>query len=393
MFDFDQSINRRQTNCLKWDKANLFGLDRVEYPFWIADTDFATVPEVVEAMRRRCGHPLFGYNFPGEGCIPAVQGWYERRHGWHFETEEAFASVGVVTVLRFTLEAVTRPGDQVLIFTPVYNPFEEIIRNTGRVVADCPLRETGDSYEIDFEDLERRLAGGVKAIIFCNPHNPVGRVWRREELERLAGLCCRYDVLLLSDEVHGDIVLHGIRYTPMGTIPGIQDRLAVYTAVSKTFNLAGLGASCIIVPNPELRERIRAELKKAWIMSPNIMACEAMEAAYRHGDQWLDELNAYLTRNSDYVQAYLARYVPGLKAARHEGTFLMWLDFRCCGMDSDQVTRRLAREFGVGLGNGAGYGRQADGFMRFNIACPLELLKRGLEGIRGFCGKYALETD
>ncbi len=384
MFDFDEPLNRRGTNCLKWDVADLFGMERVEYPFWIADTDFGTVPEVVQALKRRCEHPAFGYNIPSPNCIPAVQRWYERRHNWRFETDEAFLSVGVVTVLRASLEALTQPGDKVLIFTPVYNPFPEIIENTGRVVVDSPLAETGGTYQIDFELLERQLAGGVKAIIFCNPHNPVGKVWKREELERLAQLCGRYRVLLMSDEVHGDICLRGVKYTPMGTIPAVRDLLVVYTAISKTFNLAGLSSSCIIAPNPQLRDQINAQLRKSWIMAPNTMGCVAIEAAYEHGDQWLDELNAYLTGNSDFVLDYFAQYMPKVKIAKHEGTFLMWLDMRCCGVTEPDVAVALAQECNVGLGSGASYGSQARGYLRFNIACPMVTLRKGVEGIRRF---------
>lgn len=384
MFDFDTPLNRRGTNCLKWDVADLFGMDRVEYPFWIADTDFATVPEVVQALKERCDHPMFGYSIPSPNCIPAVQRWYERRHNWHFEQSAAFVSIGVVTVLRASVEALTQPGDQVLIFTPVYNPFPEIIANTGRTVVDCPLAEVGNAYEIDYDLLERQLAGGVKAIIFCNPHNPIGKVWTEEELGKLADLCAKYHVYLLSDEVHGDICLRGVKYTPMGRFEQVQDLLVVYTAVSKTFNLAGLASSCIIAPNPELKDKVEKELKKSWIMAPNVMGCVAMEAAYEHGDQWLDELNEYLTKNSDFVIDYFAKYMPRVRIAKHEGTFLMWLDMRCCGEVDGDLAAVLAQECQVGLGSGASYGSQAKGYLRFNIACPMETLKKGVEGIRRF---------
>ena len=384
MFDFDEKIDRRGTNCLKWDVADLFGLDRVEYPFWIADTDFATVPEVVEALKHRCQHPIFGYSVPGPECIPAVQGWYERRHGWHFEVQDAFASIGVVTVLRASIEALTQPGDQVLIFSPVYNPFPAIIENTGRTVVEHPLIEVGNTYEIDFRRLEQQLAGGVKVVMFCNPHNPIGKVWTWSELEQLTDLCAKYHVIVLSDEVHGDICLRGIGYTPMGRFEKIRDSLAVYTAISKTFNLAGLAASCIIVPNRELRAKIEGELKKGWIMAPNVMGCVAMEAAYKYGDSWVDELNLYITRNSDFVQDYFSKYMPKVRIAKHEGTFLMWLDMSCCGVFGDELAVTLAKECGVGLGSGSSYGSRAQGYLRFNIACPMETLKKGVEGIRKF---------
>lgn len=384
MYDFDKPLTRRGTNCLKWDVADLFGMERVEYPFWIADTDFATVPEVVSALKERCEHPIFGYSIPSPNCIPAVQRWYERRHAWHFEPDEAFVSIGVVTVLRSSIEALTQPNDSVLVFTPIYNPFPEIIENTGRVVVDHPLREVGNAYEIDYDLLERQLAGGVKAILFCNPHNPIGKVWSWDELERLCDLCAKYKVYLLSDEVHGDICLRGVHYTPIGRFEAVRNQIAVYTAVSKTFNLAGLSSSCIIVPNPVMRQKIQDELKKGWIMAPNVMGCVAMEAAYEHGDRWLDELNAYLTQNSDLVLAYFAKYLPKARIAKHEGTFLMWLDMRCCGILDDSLAAALAQECGVGLGSGASYGKQAAGYLRFNIACPRATLEKGLAGLRRF---------
>lgn len=385
---FDDVYDRRGTSCLKWDVSDLFGVESLEMPFWIADTDFSTVPEVVDAIQKRCEHPIFGYSIPGPDCIHSVQRWYARRHDWSFGAQEAFASIGVVTVLRYAIEALTSPGDEVLVFSPVYNPFFDIINNTGRRVADHRLVQRDGGYEIDYEVLEKQLAGGVRTILFCNPHNPMGKIWTRAELERLGELCEKYDVFVLSDEVHGDIELRGLKYTPMAAIEKMRLRCAVFTSISKSFNLAGLGASCIIVPEEQARKKIKDELGKAWIMSPNVLANVAMEAAYNHGDLWLDELLVYLAENSDLVQQYLADYMPGIKLGKHEGTFLMWLDFSCTGLPSSEVTRKLAGEFGVGLGNGSSYGSQADGFMRFNIACRRELLLRGLESMREFYRKY-----
>lgn len=384
MYDFDQVLDRRGTACVKWDVKEPFGVapNADLIPMWIADMDFAVLPEVQEAMKARCDHPAFGYNTPTPGCIPALCGWFERRHGWRFTPDQVVCGIGVVTMIRFTIEAITGPEDKIALFSPVYDPFFAVIRNTGRTVVDLPMEVYGGQYRVDYAAFERALKDGVKALILCNPHNPVGKVWSREELETIGGLCAKYGVYVMSDEVHGDIVMDGGRYTPMGLIPSVQDKLIVYTAISKSFNLAGLHQSAEIIPDPELRAKVEAGYHGAWIMGPNIMGFAAMEAAYTYGDTWVDELTAYLSGNARYVQEQCAAYMPKVGLVRHEGTFLMWLDLRCLGMSSDELTVVLGRDYGVGLGNGGHYGVQCDGFMRLNIACPRATLEKGIQAIR-----------
>ncbi len=384
MYNFDQVLDRRGSACVKWDVKDPFGVppDGELIPMWIADMDFAVLPEVQEAMKARCDHPVFGYNTPTPGCLPALCGWFERRHGWRFTPDQVVCGIGVVTMIRFTIEAITEPGDKIALFSPIYDPFFAVIRNTGRTVVDLHMEVRDGQYRLDYAAFEEALKDGVKAIILCNPHNPVGKVWTRQELETIGGLCARYGVYIMSDEVHGDIVMDGGRYTTMGLIPAVQDKLIVYTAISKSFNLAGLHQSAEIIPNPELRAKVEDGYKGAWIMGPNIMGFTAMEAAYTYGDTWVDELNAYLSGNAHYVEEQCAAYMPKVKLVRHEGTFLMWLDLRCLGMSSDQLTLVLGRDYGVGLGNGGHYGEQCDGFMRLNIACPRVTLEKGIEAIR-----------
>lgn len=384
MYDFNQVLDRRGSSCVKWDVKEPFGVapDAELIPMWIADMDFAVLPEVQEAMKARCDHPAFGYNTPTPGCIPALCGWFERRHGWSFTPDQVVCGIGVVTMIRFTIEAITEPGDKIALFSPVYDPFFAVIRNTGRAVVDLQMEVSDGQYRVDYAAFERALKDGVKAIILCNPHNPVGKVWSREELETIGGLCAKYGAYVMSDEVHGDIVMDGGHYTPMGLIPSVQDKLIVYTAISKSFNLAGLHQSAEIIPNPELRAKVEAGYKGAWIMGPNIMGFTAMEAAYTYGDTWVDELNVYLSGNARYVQEQCAAYMPKVKLVRHEGTFLMWLDLRCLGMSSSELAVVLGRDYGVGLGNGANYGEQCDGFMRLNIACPRATLEKGINAIR-----------
>lgn len=384
MYDFDQFVDRRETACVKWDVKDLFGVgpEGQLTPMWIADMDFAVLPEIQAALKQRTEHPTFGYNTPTPGCLPALCSWYQRRHVWSFTPDQVLCGIGVVTMIRFTIEAITAPGDKIAVFSPVYDPFFAVVQNTGRTLVDLPMKEQNGHYSVDLGVFEEALKGGVKAIIFCNPHNPIGKVWTREEVEAIGSLCAKYGVYVLSDEVHGDIVMDGGHYNPMGLVESVQDKLVVYTAISKSFNLAGLHQSAIIIPNRELRAKVDAALKGAWIMGPNIMAFTAMEAAYTYGDTWEDEVNAYISENVRYVQQQIREYMPKIKLAHHEGTFLMWLDLRCLGMSSDQLLVTLGRDYGVGLGNGAHYGAQCDGFMRLNVACPRCTLEKGIAAIQ-----------
>ena len=384
MYNFDKFVDRRGTACVKWDVRDLFGVgpDADLTPMWIADMDFAVVPEIQTALKERCDHPTFGYNTPTPGCIPALCSWYERRHNWKFTPDQVLNGIGVVTMIRFTLEALTAPGDQVAVFSPIYDPFFAQVRNSGRTLVDLPMKEQNGHYSVDLAAFEQALKDGVKAVIFCNPHNPIGKVWTKDEVETIGGLCAKYGAYMLSDEVHGDMVMDGNHYNPMGLVDAIQDKLVVYTAISKTFNLAGLHQSAIIIPNAEVRAKVDAMLKGAWIMGPNLMAFTAMEAAYTYGDKWVDEVVAYISDNVRYVQQQVRDFMPKVKLSHHEGTFLMWLDLRCLGMSSDELTVTLGREYGIGLGNGAHYGKQCDGFMRMNIACPRSTLEKGVAALK-----------
>ena len=384
MYNFDKFVDRRGTACVKWDVRDLFGVgpDADLTPMWIADMDFAVVPEIQTALKERCDHPTFGYNPPTPGCIPALCSWYERRHNWKFTPDQVLNGIGVVTMIRFTLEALTAPGDQVAVFSPVYDPFFAQVHNSGRTLVDLPMKEQNGHYSVDLAAFEQALKDGVRAVIFCNPHNPIGKVWTKDEVETIGGLCAKYGAYMLSDEVHGDMVMDGNHYNPMGLVDAIQDKLVVYTAISKTFNLAGLHQSAIIIPNAEVRAKVDAMLKGAWIMGPNLMAFTAMEAAYTYGDKWVDEVVAYISDNVRYVQQQVRDFMPKVKLSHHEGTFLMWLDLRCLGMSSDELTVTLGREYGIGLGNGAHYGKQCDGFMRMNVACPRSTLEKGVAALK-----------
>ncbi len=382
MYDFDQVQNREGTGCVKWDKQYSFGVKSGLLPFWIADTDFASVPEILDAIKERCNHPLIGYSDYEDDCLSAIQGWYKRRHGWEIPASYMLPGSGVVTSLRFSIQALTEVGDKVLVFSPVYDPFFAIINNTDRTLVDCPLDYIEGKYLMNWERLEEELKAGVKVIILCNPHNPIGRVWTYEELEKLAELCKQYHVYLLSDEIHGDITLYENQYTTMGKFPEIYDKLIIYTAISKTFNMAGLISSCMMIPDEELKDKIEGALSDAWIFGPNALAFPAITAAYTHGDNWVDGQNDYLTENAETVMKFIDREMPAVKYVKPEGTFLMWLDFNCFHKSSDELTKLMAEKYGVALGNGAHYGKQCDGFMRLNIGTSRSVLLKGLEKLK-----------
>lgn len=383
-YSFDEPQNRLGSDSIKWEKQLKFGCQSGLLPYWIADTDFATLPEAVEAMKQRVEHPLFGYTFTGSRTLKTVQEWYERRHQVKLGLEAFLPAQGVVTSIWFSLRGFTKPGDKVLVFTPVYDPFFVVINNQGREQVDCPLTYENGSYQINWEDLEEKLKQGISAMIFCNPHNPVGRVWTAEEVEKVVLLCKKYSVLLLSDEIHGDVVLYGNRYTSAARFSDIYDRMIVYTAISKTFNMAGLESSCCLIPNQELKDKQGQSMRDAWIMGPNALANRAIEACYTYGDQWVDEQNEYLTGNSDLVIQYLGEHAPEIGVVKPEGTYLMWLDFGTFHLTSNDIMKKLAADYGIAVGSGSCYGGNAEGFMRLNIGCPRSVLRQGLEKIAQF---------
>lgn len=387
MYDFNEAINRRGTTSIKWNKQYGFGQKDGLLPFWIADTDFASEPKILEAIRKRCEHPIIGYSEPSDRVCTAIQAWWERRHHWKAETDWMLLSYGVVTGIYFTLNVVVPKGEKVLVFSPVYDPFFAAVKNSGHQLVDCQLEYRDNYYSINYEAFEEELKQGVRAVVFCNPQNPVGRVWTKEELKKVVELCVKYDVYLLSDEIHADFGMTR-PYTPMGCFESIHARLVVYTAISKTFNMAGLGSSCMIIPNGDLKKKIADSYDACWMFGPSDLAFTAMEAAYTTGDAWVDEQLEYLKGNAKTVREFAAEFMPEVKVTRHEGTFLMWLNMTCFGLSSGRITDILAKEYGLALGDGSHYAAQADGFMRLNIGCTRSLLTQGLEQMAKMYKKY-----
>ena len=365
----DAPVSRLGTDCEKWDRLERhFGRGDL-IAMWVADMDFRTVPEVTQAIIRRAEHGIFGYTDDGEASREAEAGWLKRRHGLAVDQSWMLYSPGVVDSLFFCVEALTGPGDGVLVQPPVYGPFYEAVRLFGRKLVRNPLVRGADGWHMDFDDLEAKLSQGVRLMLLCSPHNPVGRVWRREELQKVVDLTRRYGVILVSDEIHADFAL-GER--PQVRVLSLQgaDRCVMLTSATKSFNLAGLRQSSIIAPDAELREKLAGALKRAHASSPNIFGSIAQTAAYRHGDAWMDAVVEYVRENRDYVVNALGEALPQIGCSPQEGTYLMWLDFTGLDMGHEAVKDMLINRARVAMNDGLFFGEEGRGWFRMNLATP-----------------------
>lgn len=380
--DFDRILNRGGSACAKWDDADaLFGSENL-LPMWVADMDFPSPEPVLEALNRRIGHGFFGY--PGRQGLQALEpviGWLLRRHGWRVEPEWLVATAGVVAGIHLAIQTFTEVGDGVIIQPPVYHPFFDCVRNNGRGLLENPLVRVDGRYTFDLDDLEAK-ARAAKMLILCSPHNPVGRVWGREELEAVAEIAHRHGLLVISDEIHGDLVFRPHVLTPFATLSSISpDRVITFIAPSKTFNLAGLATSVAIIPDRELRSRFLSKQRALDTCRPNMLGLVALEAAYRHCEPWLEQLLAYLERNARYLAEYARESWPGIYVNIPEGTYLAWLDCRALGVDEETLHGLFFREARVALNRGSQFGNEGRGFMRLNFGTPRRLLDEGLKRI------------
>ena len=379
MSQFDRETDRRGTAAVKLTGCReLFGRDDV-VPMWVADMDVSTAPQITRALEARAAHGIFGYTDQTDEDYAAITGWLHDRFGAEVKREWIMWGTGVVSAMRIAVNALTREGDRIVIQPPVYTPFFMAVRQAGRTLRTSRLIDRDGHYEMDFEDLENAFRGGARAMILCSPHNPVGRVWTRAELERLVELCRRYDVLLISDEIHAGFIYKGYRQSSILTFD--YENSIMLTSASKSFNLAGLGICNMIVRREDYRKRIGDFMHSVGASdgSNNVFGLIAQRTAYSKCGPWLDELTAYIEGNVDATLERIARDMPLIRCRRPEGTYLMWLDMRALG-DPDAVFRALC-EAGVGLNRGEGYGEgdQCAGYMRFNVACPRAQLERALE--------------
>lgn len=382
--DFDREIVRRGTGCIKYDCALECGKPEDVLPLWVADMDFATSSYVQDAMRERVEHGIFGYTEEVPGYFESVRDWMLRHHDFAVEKSWLVKTPGVVFALAMAIQAYTQPGDAVLIQQPVYYPFEGVIRDNGRRMVTNTLYLGEDNrYHIDFEDFEKKIIGQqVKLFLFCSPHNPVSRVWEEEELVRLGDLCVQHQVIVVSDEIHADFAFRG-KHRVFATLKKeYAERSIICTSPSKTFNLAGLNLSNIFIPNEELRRRFRARMDAVGVSELNVMGQVACEAAYRQGEEWYQAMMRYVADNIALIGQYVEENLPGVRLVSHEGTYLVWLDFRKLGLDEEALEQRIVHEAKLWLDGGGMFGAGGAGFQRINAACPRKLLQEALERIR-----------
>lgn len=382
MDTFQNVVNRKHTRSVKWDMLqDVFQTDDV-LPMWVADMDFKAPKEVNDALRKRAEHGIYGYTVIDDDVKQTITNWVNHRHKWSIEEDSLSFSPGVVTSLHIAIQALTNPHDKVLIQTPVYTPFYNVIEAHERKVVKNPLILEDDYYKIDFSNFEAKLKDGVKAFILCSPHNPVGRVWTKEELEEIGRLCIKYNVIMLSDEIHGDLTFPDHNHIPLASLSKeIAHNTVTCMSPSKTFNLAGLQASYMITPNESMKEKIDKTLQAQGLGMLNTMGNTALEAAYKYGEEWLDTLRSVIDEHYTYVRETLHSQTTNLKVIRSEGTYLLWIDCSGLGLDSNELETFMIKEAKVGLNKGISYGEEGEQFMRMNLACPKETLEEGVKRI------------
>ena len=379
-YNFDEVVPRRGTNSYKWDSAG----DADVLPMWVADMDFRTAPPVVEALKKRGEHGIFGYGRVPDAYYETVAGWFAGRHNWQIEKEWIIYTTGVVPALSAVIKALTTSGDKVVVQTPVYNCFFSSIRNNGCEVITSPLVYENGTYQMDFIDLEQKVADlGVKVLLLCNPHNPAGRVWTKQELTRLGEICLRNDVWVVSDEIHCELVFPGHTYIPFASVSEeFQMHSITCTSPSKAFNLAGIQIANIVSADADIRMKIDKAININEVCDVNPFGIEALMAAYTDGVEWLEELNRYLFANYHYLRAYFDEYLPEFSVVSLEGTYLVWVDCSVLKQSSEAIMKTLLDKEKLWINEGSLYGEAGEGFIRINIACPRQQLIEGLKRLR-----------
>lgn len=384
-YNFDEIVQRRGTNSYKWDSAD----DADVLPMWVADMDFRTAPAIIEALQQRVVHGIFGYTRVPDAYYEAVINWFGRRHNWNIQKDWMIYTSGVVPAISAVIKALTQPGDKVLVQTPVYNCFFSSIRNNGCEIVSNPLVYKENTYVIDYEDLERKVADEkVKILLLCNPHNPAGRVWSKEELTRIGEICIRHGVWVVSDEIHCELVYTGYTYTPFASISEeFLHHSVTCISPSKSFNIAGLQIANIVSADEEVRRQIDKAININEVCDVNPFGVIATIAAYNEGEEWLLQLLDYLKGNYECMKTFCEVSLPNFPITRLEGTYLVWMDCRSLPYPSEELEEKLVKEEKLWLNAGTMYGAEGEGFMRWNIACPRAVLLKGLKLFRDFTQK------
>lgn len=390
-YDFDKIIDRRGTNSYKWDTPEEDGV----IPMWVADMDFCTAPAVVQAVTRRAQHGIYGYVTVPEAYYQATIDWFGTRHHWAIERDWILYTSGVVPAISAIIKAFTSPGDKVVVQQPVYNCFFSSIVNNGCEIVDNALIATGDTYVMDYDDLEEKTKDArVKLLLLCNPHNPAGRVWSKEELSQVGKICAQNHVIVVSDEIHCELTMPGYDYMPFASIsPELQDRCITCVSPSKAFNTAGLQIANIVTNHPDWRKKIDRAINDNEVCDVNPFGVEALIAAYNQGADWLDELRQYLWENYNVLKQYFAQHLPFCQVTKLEATYLVWVDIKSTSLSSDQLTHLLLTEGKVMVNSGTIYGKaQGEGYMRINIACPRARMLEGLKRMAHVINRHVQNT-
>lgn len=378
-YNFDQTINRENTNSVKYDiRESYFGKADV-IPLWVADMDFASPECIRNAVAKRAKHEIYGYSIKPESYSSSIQNWLKNKHNWKIAKENISFSPGVVPGLVLSILAFTEPGDKIIVQTPVYFPFFISIEGNEREMLINPLKENEGYYEMDFEDLKSKIDSKTRMILLSSPHNPVGRVWKKEELEELVDICVKNDIIIVSDEIHADLVFAPHKHIPIATVSEkAKQQTLTFMAPSKTFNIAGLSTSFVVIENEKLLEKYNTTLNNFHLSHGNLFGNVATEAAYNYGEEWLEQMLEYTEENIDFVSSFLKKNIPQIHFLKPEGTYLLWINFKALGMNDDELKEFLVHKAGIGLNSGIIFGESGSGFMRMNVACPRTLLEKAL---------------
>lgn len=381
-YNFDEIIERRGTNSVKWDGVkNIWGRDDL-LPMWVADMDFRTPPFVMNALRERLEHEVLGYTFACEEWYTSICTWLHNRHQWDINREMLTFVPGIVRGQAFALQCFTNPGDKVMVMTPVYHPFFLVTERMGREVVYSPLELRDGQYHIDFDRFQKDIQG-CKVLILCNPHNPGGRVWTVEELKEIAAICHNSGTFVISDEIHADLTLPPYKHHPFATVSEeAADNSLVFMAPSKAFNMPGLGSSYAITVNETIRERFQTFMEAGEFSEGHLLAYIGAAAAYQHGAEWLEQMLAYIEGNIDFTENYLKEHIPGISMIRPQASYLVFLDCRKLGLNQEALTRLFAEKAHLALNDGTMFGKPGEGFMRLNIGCPRSVLEQALQQLR-----------
>lgn len=387
-YNFDEIIDRTNTSCVKYDLRKLFFGNEEVIPMWVADMDYRTPDFILNAIRERAGHEILGYSIRPESYFTSLINWLKRRHNWEIQKEWVAFSPGIVPAVNMAVLAFSKRRDKIIIQPPVYFPFFDAVKKHGRKLLYNQLIMDNGRYRMDYENLEQLCRDGAKMLILSNPHNPGGNAWTATELKKMADICLKYNVLIISDEIHSDLVNRGFKHTVLASLsPEIATKTITMVAPSKTFNIAGMATASVIISNPELMKKYRKVLDALHIELGNVFGNVASEAAYTYGDEWLEQLLDYMDGNIQTLVEFAEKHLPQVKVIRPEATYMAWIDFSKTGMTGKQLKKFLIEKAGLGLNEGTQFGSGGEGYMRMNLACPREILLKALEQLKMAFGR------